>query len=198
MIIIRRVIHKKTTSFGLFTPEQLGQTFQCNFAKRDDISFRRDKKYRHIRDIRHGARRRDEVRSQRQQIKQRFEEAEKVAQNTKQSYREISDPWDEPFSRKVDPKGNPKMPSFQRLPGSGTEPGIPNSPPPPQPGIPRDTPRPQPPNTATNSKTVTKPGSNSKAVLAGLAAAGLVGAGAYFIRRRRSKNGKQIIERVRR
>ena len=43
MIIVRRVIHKKTTSFGLFTPEQLGQTFQCNFAKRDDISFRRDK-----------------------------------------------------------------------------------------------------------------------------------------------------------
>ena len=137
MIIVRRVIHKKTTSFGLFTPEQLGQTFQCNFAK--------------------------------------------------QSYRGISDPWDEPFSRKVDPKGNPKMPSFQRLLGSGAEPGIP-----------RDTPRPQPPNTATNSKTVTKPGSNSKAVLAGLAAAGLVGAGAYFIRRRRSSKGKQIIERVRR
>lgn len=43
-----------------------------------------------------------------------------------------------------------------------------------------------------------KSGSNSKAVLAGLAAAGLVGAGAYFIRRRKSKNGKQIIERVRR
>ena len=50
----------------------------------------------------------------------------------------------------------------------------------------------------TNPKTVAKSGSNSKAVLAGLAAAGLVGAGAYFIRRRRSKNGKQIIERVRR
>jgi LPXTG-motif cell wall-anchored protein len=51
----------------------------------------------------------------------------------------------------------------------------------------------------TNPKTVPKPGrSNSKAVLAGLAAAGLVGAGAYFIRRRRSSKGKQIIERVRR
>lgn len=33
MIIVRRVIHKKTTSFGLFTPEQLGQTFQCNFDR---------------------------------------------------------------------------------------------------------------------------------------------------------------------
>jgi hypothetical protein len=187
MIIVRRVIHKKTTSFGLFTPEQLGQTFQCNFAKRDDISFRRDKKYRHIRDIRRGAKRRDEISSQRQQIKQGIEEAEKVAQNTKQSYRGISDPWDEPFSRKVDSKGNPKMPSFPRLLGSGTEPGITG-----------DTPPPQSPNTATNSKTVTKSGSNSKAVLAGLAAAGLVGAGAYFIRRRRSSKGKQIIERVRR
>jgi len=134
MIIVRRVIHKKTTSFGLFTPEQLGQTFQCNFAK--------------------------------------------------QSYRGISDPWDEPFSRKVDPKGNPKMPPSPRLLSPGVDP---SSPPPPQ-----------PPNTATNSKTVTKPGSNSKAVLAGLAAAGLVGAGAYFIRKRRSSKGKQIIERVRR
>jgi len=50
----------------------------------------------------------------------------------------------------------------------------------------------------TNPKTVPKSGSNSKAVLAGLAAAGLVGAGAYFIRRRRSSKGRQIIERVRR
>ena len=42
---------------------------------------------------------------------------------------------------------------------------------------------------------------NSKALLAGLAlagAVGAVGAGAYFIRRRRSKKGKTIVERVRR
>ena len=42
---------------------------------------------------------------------------------------------------------------------------------------------------------------NSKALLAGLAlagAVGAVGAGAYFIRRRRSKKGKIIVERVRR
>ena len=50
----------------------------------------------------------------------------------------------------------------------------------------------------TNPKTVAKSGSNSKAVLAGLAAAGLVGAGDYFLRRRRSKTGKMIIEQVRR
>ena len=50
----------------------------------------------------------------------------------------------------------------------------------------------------TNPKTAAKSGSNSKAVLAGLAAAGLVGAGAYFLRRRRSKTGKMIIEQVRR
>lgn len=41
-------------------------------------------------------------------------------------------------------------------------------------------------------------GLNPKLLLAGLGVAGAVGAGAYFIRRRRSKNGKQIIERVRR
>jgi hypothetical protein len=35
-------------------------------------------------------------------------------------------------------------------------------------------------------------------LLAGLGVAGAVGAGAYFIRRRRSKNGKQIVERVKR
>ena len=49
-------------------------------------------------------------------------------------------------------------------------------------------------------KTLQKP-SNSKALLAGLAlvgAAGVVGTGAYFIRRRRSKKGKTIVERVRR
>ena len=39
---------------------------------------------------------------------------------------------------------------------------------------------------------------NPKLLLAGLGIAGAVGAGAYFIRKRRSKNGKQIIERVRR
>lgn len=39
---------------------------------------------------------------------------------------------------------------------------------------------------------------NPKLLLAGLGVAGVVGTGAYFIRRRRSKNGKQIVERVRR
>ena len=39
---------------------------------------------------------------------------------------------------------------------------------------------------------------NPKLLLAGLGVAGAVGVGAYFIRRRKSKNGKQIIERVRR
>lgn len=176
MIIVRRVIHKKTTSFGLFPLEQLGQTFQCNFAKRDDISFRRDKKYRHIRDIRHGARRRDEIRSQRQQIKQRFEDAEKVAQNTKQSYREISDPWDEPFSRKVDPKGNPKMPPSPPKVSTGSF----------------------APSVSSGFKTTI----NSSGIPAPLIGAALgIGAAAtahYFWRKRRSKNGKQIIERVRR
>jgi len=34
-------------------------------------------------------------------------------------------------------------------------------------------------------------------LLAGLGATAAVGAGAYFIRRRKSKNGKQVVERVR-
>jgi hypothetical protein len=38
---------------------------------------------------------------------------------------------------------------------------------------------------------------NPKLLLAGLAATTAVGAGAYFIRKRKSKNGKQTIERVR-
>ena len=58
-----------------------------------------------------------------------------------------------------------------------------------------ETPKPPP---KPPSKPISKPGLNSKLLLAGLAAAGLVGAGAYFIRRRRSSKGKQIIERVRR
>lgn len=49
-----------------------------------------------------------------------------------------------------------------------------------------------------NPQSIQKNGLNPKLLLAGLGVAGAVGAGAYFIRRRRSKNGKQIIERVRR
>lgn len=50
-------------------------------------------------------------------------------------------------------------------------------------------------------KANSKPGLNPKLLLAGLrvaGAVGAVGAGAYFIRRRRSKKGKTIVERVRR
>ncbi len=100
--------------------------------------------------------------------------------------RQLKDPWNDWF----DPEKINRTAPNQQVPPSTRflNPSVDASPPPP----------PQSPNTATNSKTVTKPGSNSKAVLAGLAAAGLVGAGAYFIRRRKSSKGKQIIERVRR
>jgi hypothetical protein len=163
MIIVRRVIHKKTTSFGLFTPEQLGQTFQCNFAK-------------------------------------------KVAQNTKQSYRGISDPWDEPFSRKVDPKGNPKMPPSPRLLSPGVDlrgfysfdrfvkrnaKGKNISPPKVSTGS-------LAPSVSSGFKTTI----NSSGIPAPLIGAALgIGVAAtahYFWRKRRSKNGKQIVERVRR
>lgn len=96
------------------------------------------------------------------------------------------DPWDEPFERKIDPRANSRPPSYQRLLNAGVDP---NSPPPPQ-----------SPGSQSTKKPLPKP-SNSKALLAGLAlagAVGAVGAGAYFIRRRRSKKGKTIVERVRR
>jgi hypothetical protein len=156
MIIVRRVIHKKTTSFGLFTPEQLGQTFQCNFAK--------------------------------------------------QSYRGISDPWDEPFSRKVDPKGNPKMPPSPRLLSPGVDPGGFYS-------FDRFVKRNaegkniSPPKVSTGSLAPSvssgfKTTINSSGIPAPLIGAALgIGVAAtahYFWRKRRSKNGKQIIERVRR
>jgi hypothetical protein len=49
-----------------------------------------------------------------------------------------------------------------------------------------------------NPQSIQKNRLNPKLLLAGLAATTAVGAGAYFIRKRKSKNGKQIIERVKR
>lgn len=100
--------------------------------------------------------------------------------------RMLRDPWDDWFDpEKIDRNSfvnsNPSSPT-RLLPG----------------GVDPDSP-PQTPNQATK-KPLPK-ASNSKALLAGLAlagAVGAVGAGAYFIRRRRSKKGKTIVERVRR
>ena len=99
----------------------------------------------------------------------------------------VRDPWDDWF----DPEKINRTIQDQQVPASTRflNPGVDTDP----------SPRPQSPNTTSNSKTVAKSGKlNSKAVLAGLAAASLAGAGAYFIRRRKSKKGKTIIERVRR
>ena len=98
----------------------------------------------------------------------------------------LRDPWDDWFDpEKIDRNSfvnsNPSSPT-RLLPG----------------GVDPDSP-PQTPNQSTK-KPLPKP-LNSKALLAGLAlagAVGAVGAGAYFIRRRRSKKGKTIVERVRR
>jgi hypothetical protein len=55
---------------------------------------------------------------------------------------------------------------------------------------------------ASNTQSVKNPSlkglSKGSALSVALLSAGAIGAGAYFIRKRRSKNGKQIIERVRR
>ena len=184
MIIVRRVRHKTSalfqkalmpSGFGFYDGHSSGSldaftSHQKWRAKVDNESLQAKKYRENNRSERRAAKLKSQV---------QYWESRNLA-------RRLRDPWSDWF----DPEKINRTAPNQQLPPSPRllSPGVdPSSPPPPQ-----------PPNTATNSKTVTKPGSNSKVVLAGLAAAGLVGAGAYFIRRRRSSKGKQIIERVRR
>ena len=184
MIIVRRVRHKTSalfqkslmpSGFGFYDGHSSGSldaftSHQKWRAKADNESLQA-KKYRESN--------RRERRSAKLKSRSQYWDSRILA-------RQLRDPWFDWFDpEKINRTApNQQVPPSTRLLSPGVDP---SSPPPPQ-----------SPNTATNSKTVAKSGSNSKAVLAGLAAAGLVGAGAYFIRKRRSSKGKQIIERVRR
>ncbi len=185
MIIVRRVIHRSSALFQKALMPR-GSGFYDGHSSGSLDAFVSHQKWRRNADN-------ESLQAKKNREHNRYErrlaklKAEKQYWTSRDLARQLKDPWDDWFDpEKINRTApNQQVPPSTRFLNSSVD----ASPPPP----------PQSPNTATNSKTVPKPGrSNSKAILAGLAAAGLVGAGAYFIRRRKSSKGKQIIERVRR
>jgi len=184
MIIVRRVIHRSSALFQKALMPR-GSGFYDGHSSGSLDAFVSHQKWRRNADN-------ESLQAKKNREHNRYErrlaklKAEKQYWTSRDLARQLKDPWNDWFDpEKINRTApNQQVPPSTRFLNPGVDPSSPS------PG--------QSPNTATNSKTIPKPGSNSKAILAGLGVAGLVGAGAYFIRRRRSSKGKQIIERVRR
>ena len=188
MIIVRRVRHKGSALFQkALMPGGWGFYDGHSSGRMDAFASHQKWREKIDKESAEAKKNKRKARNERRLAKLKSQNEYWTSKNFDRQLRELGqDPWDAWFDpEKIDRNSfvnsNPSSPT-RLLPG----------------GVDPDSP-PQAPNQATK-KPLSK-ASNSKALLAGLALAGAVGAagaGAYFIRRRRSKKGKTIVERVRR